>query len=94
MQTQTHRTTIDFDREMMMQLRQVAFDEGKPVRKVVHEAVKKHLQTKKSKKKDSFEKIWAEMGRISKHGRQDINMTEWIIKDRDRRYREAKAGLG
>jgi len=44
----THRTTIDFDQETMTLLRNLAWDEGIPMRKVVGRAVADYAARKKA----------------------------------------------
>lgn len=54
---QTHRTTIDFDRETMAILRNLAWDEGVPMRKVMSQAVADYAAKKKrvGKKKKTLD---------------------------------------
>ena len=82
---QTHRTTFDFDRETMTLLRNLAWDEGIPMRKVVGKAVAYYAAKKKAvmKKKKTVELGSYKLGGF-RFNRADLY--EEVLKHRVRGY--------
>lgn len=79
MQSQTFRTTVDFEPGLYRLLREAALREGKTVREVLHDATRIYLR---GGSQSSFESIYKNMRKVAKTGRK-INLVEFVRKDRD-----------
>lgn len=86
MQPNTYRTTFDFDQETMATLRQLAFNERLPMTRVVKKAVADYSQKKRAKSARNFDQLWREVRLLAKKYSRGANLTETLIKERDKRY--------
>lgn len=79
MQSNTFRTTVDFEPGLYRLLRERALTEGKSVREVLHEATRIYLR---GGSQTTFEAIYKNMRKAAKMGRK-VNLVEFVRKDRN-----------
>lgn len=92
MNTQTVRTTVDLDRDLYIAVKQKIAAERETLREAVRRAMTWYASTTPTKTKHSFDRAWARIRAIARQGRQ-IDLTKWLIQERDRRYRDdARSG--
>lgn len=92
MNTPTVRTTVDLDRDLYIEFKQVVAAERQTIKDVLGEAVRDVVRKKKTKKRKSFEQLWKEMRTIAtaanKRGPKEKSLTQLLIEERDKRYHE------
>jgi hypothetical protein len=75
----TARTSIDIPIELMKKVKIQAAERGEPLKTVITEALTRYVVSKPS---PSGEELWADMRHLSKYGRQDVDLIEFLRKDR------------
>jgi hypothetical protein len=90
--TPTVRTTIDLDRDLYIQLKQIVAVDRQTIKSVMREAVRDVVRKKKVKKQKSFEQLWKEIRAIAtaanKRSPERKSLTQILIEERDERYHE------
>lgn len=83
MDNKTVRTTIDLSKPLLTLVKHRALEKGETVKKVITDAIKRHVI---SQAKPSAKELIAEFRRLSKFGRQDVDLVEFIRRDRDTHF--------
>lgn len=90
MQSQTYRTTFEFDQATMATLRQLAFNERLPMTRVVKKAVADYSQKRQAKPAKNFNQLWQEIRSLAKTANKntpkDKDLTQVLVEERDKRY--------
>lgn len=77
------RTTIDLSPELFRRAKIYAADKGKSLKSVVAEAVERYVGVDSL---PSAEELWKRMRKLSKQGKQDVNLVEFLRHDRDTHF--------
>lgn len=77
------RTTVDLPPALFRRAKIYAADRGEPLKSVISEALENYIG-----KDDlpSAEVLWKRMRRLSKEGKQGVNLVEFLRHDRDTRF--------
>lgn len=84
MQTQTIRTSVDLQADLMIRLRYLSADSGMSIKQILHQAASEYLVSRKIIDKTSVGKITRQIRAMSKIGRQGVNLTAAAIRERER----------
>lgn len=84
MQTQTIRTSVDLQADLMTQLRYLAAGSGISIKEILHQAAFDYLANRKIADRISADKIIGQIQAMSKIGKHGVNLTRAAIKERER----------
>lgn len=83
MQTQTIRTSVDLQTDLMIQLRYLSAGSGMSIKQILHQAAADYLANRKTADKISADKIIGQIRTMSKIGKQGVNLTAAAVKERE-----------
>lgn len=83
MQTQTIRTSVDLQADLMIQLRYLSVDSGMSIKQILHQAAADYLASRKISDKISADKIIRQIRAMSKIGKRNVNLTRAAIRERE-----------
>ena len=83
MLTQTVRTTVDLPRPLLIQVKRQAVERGETIKTIITGALQQYLL---SPPKPSAKILLREFRQLAKLGRQDVNLVEFLRRDRDTHF--------
>ncbi len=83
MQTQSARTTVDLDWEKVSQLKQLALMDRITLKEAISRAVGEYVERRRPVRRGPLE-ILKEMKQMSSWGKRGVNLTQAVIKERER----------
>lgn len=82
MQITSVRTTVDLEKDLAHQLKEYSARHGLKQKTIIAQALKHYMGTKALD--NDAKNLWAELRKLAKSGRQDIDLVEELRKDRSR----------
>lgn len=84
MQTQTSRTTVDLDWSRITSLKQIAISDRTSLKELINQAVGEYVEKRQVSQRRTPTEILKEMKKMSRWGKQGVNLTRAVIRERER----------
>ena len=82
MQISTVRTTIDLETSMARKLKEYAARQGSTQKQIISQAIRQYMDSVATEK--DAQQLWADLRKLSKSGKKNIDLTTELRKDRNR----------